>query len=131
MSFNTVALIDDDPSLVKIGSMALEKVGHKEVTSFSSGEEFLAHIQEASNSYDVILIDVNMPNLLGTEVIDKIVEYNPNFNIPIIFLTGTTDSKEVKELFNHAGVIGVISKPFDPMQLTNLVEDVMNEKLAA
>ncbi|MBT4951477.1 MAG: response regulator [Pelagibacteraceae bacterium] len=128
MSFNAVALIDDDPNLIKIGTTVLTKIGGKKVTSFISGEDFLAYIKDHVNIYDVILIDVNMPEMLGTEVVDRIVEKHPEFNTPIIFLTGMNDKNELKELFNHTGVIGVISKPFDPMELIHLVDDLLEAK---
>jgi CheY-like chemotaxis protein len=99
MSFTKVSLIDDDPSHIKLGTMALKKARGKEVTSFQSGEEFLTLVCLGLNSYDVILIDVNMPNLLGTDVVDQLA-LNPSFNNPIIFLTGTTDETEVKNLYN-------------------------------
>ena len=128
MSFSKAALIDDDPVFIKIASMSLEKVGQKEVICFTSGQEFLHNILSDSDYYDVILIDENMPNMLGTETIDSLFQQQPNFTTPIIFLTGTSNEADVKTLFEHQGVIGVISKPFDPISLTSLIDKILEDQ---
>ncbi len=118
-------MLDDDDSILKIGSMSLEKIGKKEVTTFSSGQDFLKSIMDDPKQFDVILIDVNMPEIMGPEVVEKILEKINDFSTPILYLTGTNDKEEVRKLQEGPLIRGVIEKPFDPMKLANLISDTL------
>jgi len=77
-----------------------------------SGEQALKRLEE--NLPDLILLDIMMPGINGYETCHKIKQ-NPNWvDIPIIFLTGKTDSDSETEAFDY-GAVDFISKPITPL----------------
>ncbi|MCL2839694.1 MAG: response regulator [Defluviitaleaceae bacterium] len=113
----TIFLVDDDITNLKIGKRTLSNVYR--VFVLDSGEsmfELLENIQP-----DLILLDVNMPNMNGYEAI-KILKSNEKTSaIPVIFLTALRDEEmELKGL--SLGAIDYIAKPFSPPLLLKRIE---------
>ena len=81
-----------------------------EVDYFSSPKEALERI---SNKYDILLLDVNMPEMSGYEFYDKVKDY---LEIPVIFITAYSDIEHMEKAFN-LGAADYIKKPFDLKEL--------------
>ena len=75
---------------------------------------------------DLILLDVMMPEMDGPTTFKNLQKNEKTKNIPVIFMTAKAQVQEVKA-FLESGVIGIITKPFDPMQLVSTVEEYWNE----
>lgn len=121
MTIRKVLLVDDEPDIRKIGTLALERVGGLEVTQASSGVEALDVAVAASP--DVILLDVMMPDLDGPATFSRLRELPELADTPIVFLTAKVQKSEV-ERYMELGAKGVIKKPFDPMTLADEVRRV-------
>lgn len=65
---------------------------------------------------DLILLDAMMPEMDGITTLRNLQLNEKTKNIPVIFITAKAQDHELK-LFSESGVIGVITKPFNPMQL--------------
>ena len=65
------------------------------------------------NDCDIVLLDINMPDMDGFEVLEKIREMEHCQNLPVIFLTADSDS-ETETRCLKAGAIDFIKKPFVP-----------------
>ena len=117
-----VLLVDDEPDIRKIGTLALERVGGLEVTQAGSGTEALE--LAPSVAPDVTLLDVMMPDLDGPATFAKLRELPALADTPIVFLTAKVQKNEV-ERYLALGAKGVIKKPFDPMTLADEVRRVV------
>jgi two-component system chemotaxis response regulator CheY len=103
-------------------SFTLEGVGH-EVTEAGDGVEALA-AAKASNGFDVVVSDVNMPNMDGISLVKELRALDSFKYTPILMLT-TESSGEKKGEGKAAGATGWIVKPFNPEQLIATVNRVL------
>ena len=94
-----------------------------EVSTAKSGRQALLMLNEMTP--DLIMLDINMPQMNGYEVFDKLQE-NPEWaKIPVIFLTAESDmTKEVKGL--SMGAMDFIRKPFDPQVMKTRIDKVLS-----
>ncbi len=94
-----------------------------EVSTAKSGRQALLMLNEMIP--DLIMLDINMPQMDGYEVFDKL-QANPDWaNIPVIFLTAESDmTKEVKGL--SMGAMDFIRKPFDPQVMKTRIDKVLS-----
>ena len=106
-----VMIVDDDFLNLKMASFILEKNGI-EVITMKSGRELLEKIKD--NKPDLILLDVNMPEMDGFETLERLrAQEESSLEIPIIFLTGD-DSNETETKGLALGAMDFIKKPFVP-----------------
>lgn len=111
-----VLTIDDDPVILNSVFEVLKD--EYTVRPFSSGEEALSYLEK--NTADIILLDHNMPNLTGLELLQVLQDNPRTATIPVIFLTGSDDSAdEVKAL--EIGAMDYLLKPFKPSSLMTRV----------
>lgn len=116
-----VMTIDDSTSIREMASLTLKSAGY-EVLQAQDGLEAIRKL--ACSSVDLIITDVNMPNMGGLELTASVRE-NPALKfLPILFLT--TESQEVKmEEAMNLGATGWIVKPFHPDQLIRIVKKIL------
>lgn len=114
--------IEDDPDIREIAEMALGLTGEFEILQAESGEVALTAVQ--GYQPDVILIDMMMPGLTGTETLQRIRQMDHLKDVPAIFMTARAQVSELEELRQH-GAADIISKPFDPMGLADQIKAVL------
>ena len=117
--------VDDEADIRSVTKLALEAIGGFEVVSCASGQEAIDSVADVAP--DLIVLDVMMPEMDGpTTLIElqKVCVANP---IPVIFMTAKTMPEEIDKLIK-IGAIGVIAKPFNPMQLSKDVERIWNDR---
>jgi putative two-component system response regulator len=111
-----VLTVDDDPIILNVVLAALK--GDYVVRPFSSGKTALDYLEK--NRVDIILLDHNMPEMTGLDVLDRLQEDSELKDIPVIFLTGSVNSDdEVRALEN--GAVDYLLKPFRPQALITRV----------
>ena len=112
-----VILVDDNPANLRIGKNVLaEKYA---VATAPSAEKLFSLLQ--NNSPDLILLDIDMPEMNGYEAINILKAKNETKDIPVIFLTAKTESDD--ELTGLTlGAIDYIIKPFQPPLLLKRIE---------
>ncbi len=106
-----ILLLEDECSLRESIKEFLEDIDY-EVDDFSNGED--AYDAVYSKSYDLLLLDVNVPLMSGFELLKAIRK--DNIKTPAIFLTSMTDIENVKEGYKK-GCCDYIRKPFDLFEL--------------
>jgi two-component system, chemotaxis family, chemotaxis protein CheY len=112
---------DDSPSMRDMVRMSLGSAGF-EVTAAADGDEALRLATQTT--FDLVLLDVNMPVRDGFEVI-RALRAEPQYrHTPILMLT-TENSADRKREGKSAGATGWIVKPFDPAQLIATVHRVL------
>jgi CheY-like chemotaxis protein len=117
-----VLIIDDEDDIREVAQLSLEAVGGWEVLTASSGAEGLRTAQQSRP--DAILLDVMMPDMDGPSTFQRMQGMPDLKSIPVILLTAKVQLADRKR-FEDLGVAGVISKPFDPMTLSELVSETL------
>lgn len=112
-----VYLVDDNSTNLVIGRTTL--IGKYNVITIPSGQKLLKMLEKAIP--DIILLDVEMPEMSGFDVI-KILKKTPTFaEVPVIFLAAKSDpASELEGL--SLGAIDYITKPFSPPLLLKRIE---------
>ncbi|MDR2560394.1 MAG: response regulator [Holophagales bacterium] len=113
----TVFMVDDDATNLAVGASALD--GYYDVLTLNSGQKLLKVLER--NIPDLILLDVEMPDMSGYDVIKQLKEKSETNQIPVIFLTAKTDGDSEFEGFS-LGAIDYITKPFFPPLLLKRLE---------
>lgn len=116
-----VLIVDDMASMRKMVSFTLKSVGH-EVTAAADGDEALEIAR--SNSFDLVITDVNMPNMSGLALTEELRKL-PAFRFTPILLLTTESSQEKKMEGKAAGATGWLVKPFDPDKLLMTIKRVL------
>lgn len=114
MQLRSIAYVDDEPDLREVVQLALSLTTGATVHAYESGLQAL-QLLPASRP-DLVLLDVMMPGMDGTEVIRRMKDDEVLKAIPVIFMTARAMPEEVAR-FHALGAIGVIAKPFDPTRL--------------
>lgn len=112
-----VMIVDDNMANLKVGKVAL--AGSYDVFTAPGADKMLGYLQKST--VDLILLDVDMPDIDGYDAI-KLLKANPfTADIPVIFLTAKSDSEsEITGL--DLGAVDYISKPFNPALLRRRVD---------
>tara|TARA_R110000868_G_scaffold114070_2_gene306021 strand:- start:233 stop:1174 length:942 start_codon:yes stop_codon:yes gene_type:complete len=105
----SILVVDDAPENVMLLSLILKDLG--KVSSALSGREAIDKALE--NPPDLILLDIQMPELDGYDVIRALKEDPKTENVPVIFVTGLSDEGD-EEKGLKLGAIDYITKPYKP-----------------
>lgn len=119
-----ILIVDDNKLNIKVARRALQDFNF-EIDECYDGEECLNKIK-VGNEYDLILMDIMMPNMRG-EVCYKRLKENPNFNIPTIALTADAIEGS-KEKYLSLGFIDYIAKPFSKDQIKEKLNKIFKNK---
>ena len=115
-----ILIVDDNKLNIKVARRALEGFNF-EIDECYDGQECLQKIVNG-NEYDLILMDIMMPNMSGETAIAKLKE-KPNFNIPTIALTADAVAG-AKEKYLGEGFVDYIAKPFSKDQIKEKLDSV-------
>lgn len=122
MKIQKILLVDDDHNIQLIAQMGLEDRPDWCVVTASSGPEALEKVKEENP--DLILLDMMMPGMDGKTTYSKLREQSSGSRIPVIFMTAKVQSHEMQSYLD-LGAAGVISKPFDPMTLSQEIAAIV------
>jgi two-component system chemotaxis response regulator CheY len=115
----TILVVDDSGSVRQQVGIALRRAGFT-MAEASDGQEGLAMI-DANRDIDMVICDINMPNMNGLEMVEKVKAKPENKSLPILMLTTEGQPGLVKRA-KEAGAVGWIVKPFNSSQLVQTVE---------
>ncbi len=121
-----ILAVDDDPVIQRLLAVNLEMEGY-EVEVASDGEEAVAKAR--SWQPDVMLLDVMMPKKDGWQVAAELQEDPHCRNVKIVFLSARAQDSDVQR-GSELGVAAYVTKPFDPIDLLELVEELVGERSA-
>ena len=108
-----ILVVDDDENILNLERTILEQKGF-EVTTAGGGAEALQIL--AGHAFDLVLLDVMMPEVDGWEMLQRVQERHGVGSIPVIMFSGKVDERSLAEAADR-GARGFIGKPFDPQQL--------------
>ncbi len=113
-----VLIVDDENLIVMSTQMVLESIGY-EVVAALDGQEALE--KAASESPDLILLDIMMPGMDGWETLERLKADPETAPIPVIVFTAREHSKG-RQRSIEMGAVEYFRKPFEPDDLIELVE---------
>jgi CheY-like chemotaxis protein len=119
-----ILVVDDEPSIVKLVKTTLVGRGHTVDEAFD-GVEAIA--QAKLHHPDLILLDIMMPRMDGTEVRKRLLADPVTRDIPVIHLSAVGDYDKQRQALNE-GATDYIVKPFTPSDLADRVADNLDPK---
>jgi two-component system alkaline phosphatase synthesis response regulator PhoP/two-component system response regulator VicR len=115
-----ILAVDDERAIVRLVQVNLERAGYEVVTAYD-GREALEKV--ASESPDLIVLDVMMPYMDGFEVLETLKKDPETRDTPVIMLTAKAQDADVFRGW-QSGVDCYLTKPFNPMELLAFVKRV-------
>jgi two-component system chemotaxis response regulator CheY len=123
----TILVVDDSGTVRQQVSMALKQAGFDTLEA-ADGQDGLAMIS-ANRNIDMVICDVNMPNMNGLEMVEKVKSKPENKTLPILMLTTEGQPAMIKRA-KEAGAVGWIVKPFNATQLVQTAKHLTGVKAA-
>ena len=127
MSSIRLLIVDDSSAMRKMVERALRMadVEISEVFEASNGKEALDLLKD--KALDLVLCDINMPEMNGLEFLRQRQVDNQGKNVPVIMITSEGGEAEVAQALS-SGAIGYIRKPFTPQQVREQIVPVLGRK---
>ena len=120
----TVLLVDDEEVIREVCKELLENIGYR-VFSARDGKEALKLYRKNRDKIDLVLLDITMPNMSGSEVYDRMKEMNPD--IKVLLSSGYSIDGEVTDILKR-GCNGFIHKPFNLNALSQKIRKILEKK---
>ena len=118
----TILLIDDEEIVINISEMMLKRLGYR-VLKAHDGNEGLQLFEENKSKIDLIISDLEMPEMNGKEVMDKLRKIDPQ--IKVILSSGALTNADEKNVVNK-GFNGFIKKPYSMNTLCEKMAEIIN-----
>jgi diguanylate cyclase (GGDEF)-like protein len=120
----TILYVEDNPNIRALARIAIERIGGFTLHACESGAEALAAI-EGGLRPDLLLLDVMLPGMDGTTILEHLRRLPQTAGTPVIFMTAKAQTSEIAH-FMSLGALGVITKPFQPTLLPKEIERLWN-----
>lgn len=118
-----VLAVDDSATVRQVVQSTLENAGYQVVLA-QDGAKALGVLNQEEDRFDMVLTDLNMPNLNGIELIREIRATPHHRFIPVLMLT-SEDQADLKKAGKLAGASCWLNKPFKPENLLSIVKMVL------
>ncbi len=118
----TLLLAEDDESIRALATRVLEALGYKLLVA-RTGREALQIVAEHKGSIHMIATDVVMPEMNGSQLVEKVLEARPG--IRVLFMSGYTDDEVMRRGVIN-GQTAFLQKPFTPALLAHKVREVLD-----
>jgi putative nucleotidyltransferase with HDIG domain len=123
-------LVVDDSSIIRqmvCKSLSLAGLPPHEVIEAKDGAEALARMNEKSTKFDLVLADIHMPNMTGTQLVQAMYQDQRLKRIPVIIISSDGNAAN-QELLRSLGVRALLRKPFRPEHLRAVVNPILSEQ---
>jgi DNA-binding response OmpR family regulator len=121
----TIVIIDDSQLVLKLAKLALERVGYRVQTLLDPGE----FDPETSGPPDLLLVDINMPQFFGDDIVSYIKD-TWNLAAPILLFSNVSE-KELAIAVNRCGADGYISKHWGMDEMIASVQSLLGDGMFA
>lgn len=112
-----ILLVDDDVEVLKALTKVLEKDGHRVVPKADAASA-IRHVNETKQPFDLIITDVSMPGMTGTEFLAAVKNAFPK--LPVIIITAFGDWGQYMDAV-RSGAYAYLSKPVEKTELLTVV----------
>jgi PAS domain S-box-containing protein len=118
----TILLVDDEEGTILVEKLMLEKLGYT-VFPAQSGKKAIELYNENKAGFDLVALDMIMPEMNGKETYNELKKINPA--VRVLLVSGYSLNKQIEELIG-LGCRGYIQKPFDIVQLSQKIRQVLD-----
>lgn len=119
-----ILLVDDEQAVVGFIKETLEAEGFV-VEGYSDSQQALADFQQDPHRFDLVITDLTMPGLLGTELAREL--HLLRADIPALLCSGFSGVLNMEDLSEHE-FNGFLAKPFDRVALLESIDELLNER---
>lgn len=123
MTTKRILIIDDEETIQTVVQFGIKMAAGWDVLTASSGTTGVQTAQ--TEQPDVILLDVMMPDMDGIATLKALQSHAQTEHIPVILLTAKAQTAE-KRQFNDLRVSGVITKPFNSLDLPGQIAQILH-----
>ncbi len=116
-------LIADDSNLILNFLEKIVDTNNYNVLKANDGKEALDHLK--NHYFYAILLDLNMPNVDGFEVLNYLKEHELIHTIPVIIITGDDTLETIQKAFSYP-ILDVLNKPFDEKKINSILDSIQN-----
>ena len=120
----TILLVDDESTVLKVMQRSLEKSGYRVLTA-SDGEEGLSLFKQHAGEIHLVITDMSMPGLDGPEMIAAIHEISPS--IPVLGTSGLNTQPD-KETLRQMGLRKILGKPCNSQTILQAIRQILDEQ---
>ena len=120
-----VLVVEDSPGMRSFVRASLEEGGFADVVEAANGFEALRLLPR--ERYDLVVTDINMPDIHGLEVLSFMRKSEAHANTPVIIVS-TEGAQRDRERGMALGADAYVTKPFDPEALRTIVQRVLSER---
>ncbi len=121
-----VLLVDDSSMARKHIIQVLNGMGIIQITQAENGREGIDIFSQSERGFDLIVTDLNMPEMDGIELTETIRHELDNPYIPILMVTSEHNKARISNV-HQAGITGIFDKPFDPQTVKEVLKRVLDE----
>lgn len=109
----TIILIEDDPGHARLIEKNIRRAGvNNQILHFENGTASLDHLMTMGNVPTLVLLDLNLPDMSGTQILQHLKSNADTKHVPVIVLTTTDDKAEIQKCYD-LGCNVYITKPVD------------------
>ncbi|QOP42463.1 response regulator [Sulfurimonas sediminis] len=120
----TLLIVDDSRVIRKMMQKILSSCGYT-IIEAKNGAEAIEKVKETN--VDLMLLDMQMPDMSGLDALKQIKQDEKNFHLPVFMISSTLDIEVMRDAYK-AGVLDYFKKPFSPEELKLKVEQVIRQK---
>jgi DNA-binding response OmpR family regulator len=119
-----ILIVEDDQHIRKLLNILIRKEDIQ-IDEAVEGNEALTKLKD--NTYDLVILDIMMPNVDGFSILKKMREEQATANLPVIIVTAKTEDKDLMKGYSM-GANYYITKPFEPQDLIHSIELILKIK---
>jgi CheY-like chemotaxis protein len=118
-----ILLVDDEPTVMEMGTMLLERLGYK-VTSQTDSVNALGVFRLSPDEFDLVITDYTMPKLTGLDFAREVLRTRPD--MPILLCTGFSE-KITPDSLKKLGM-ELLVKPYNMTQISEVVRNILDAR---
>ena len=123
----TILLIDDETMILEVARELLEQLGYR-VLAARSGGDAIELYENSGDRIDLVILDLIMPGMSGSQTFDGLKAINPK--VKVLLSSGYSVDGQASAILLRGGG-GFIQKPFDEVNLSRKIREVLDRPLAA
>lgn len=125
-----VVFVDDSKTMLMLANVAVKPLienGEIAISKYDNPIDLLQDLQDGNLTFDLLVTDINMPQMNGFELIEKIKDIGVDGSVKFVALT-TEGTEEKKELIKKAGFMAWIMKPVQTDILRKAIEKILSRE---
>ena len=124
-----ILVVEDSPLVQKMYALVFPRREHQ-LTAVDHGRKALYALETSDAPFDLILLDLRMPDMDGVEFIREARAIPTLSRIPIVLTTAEQDQSVLMIQARALGVTAVVHKPWKPQELRALVQSIVKQRVA-